>query len=72
MPLSSAVELPLAEIETVQAEGRYGVSEGAADIFEVTPMSRRKFCDCCVDTELSIASAKALFPRQRAIDFPYF
>jgi ADP-ribose pyrophosphatase YjhB (NUDIX family) len=47
VPLSSAVELPLARIATAQAEGRYGVSEGAADIFEVTPMSPRHSAHCC-------------------------
>ena len=39
VPLSSALKLPL-RIATAQAEGRYAVSEGAPNVFAVTPMPR--------------------------------
>jgi len=34
-------------VATAQVEGRYGVSEGATDVFEVTPMPPRDSAHCC-------------------------
>ena len=34
-------------VATAQVEGRYGLSEGATDVFEVTPMPPRDSAHCC-------------------------
>src|SRR5262249_9398295 len=47
VPLSSAVELPLAESQRRRLKDVIGVSEAAADVFEVAPMSPRNSAHCC-------------------------
>ena len=69
VPLSSAVELPLAESQRLQAEGRYGVSEGAADVFEVTPSSFR--CNSEADSRCTEKEALGSAPFETSILYKY-
>ena len=41
LPLFISSRAATDRIATAQAEGRYGISEGATDVFEVTPVSLR-------------------------------